>query len=441
MSNRCAFPEAYCSNFDQLCRFYGKMLMHQSDRNLSRTHFYSSYVSTARKNANEMSGILLVYLMVFNSSEGLVNIDRQLGEGRTGDFIELIELMLMLENCCHQDELKLTQVKQLQTFMPYILNKYKSTLDRQVGCKMKIIKFHLPLHFANDITRFGSMKNFDTGIGESHHKTESKNPAKNTQRRRFNFELQTASRNVDNIAINIAHTNLESINMKQDDQTEEVACKWYRYTYDVDKKLCWYKKNSKKRQLIPCHWKDTIFQEQLSILSDKILKDKCLKGPIRFFAQHNRGSHIFRADPSYDKYGPWYDWAFVQWQGDGNIPAKLLIFLDINEDEFIKSFVIGSTTITTAGQYVIAYSLASTDSSIKAHGMSQLVQYATIHPLKDICVFPVESIFCPVTALPYETACNIVDAKEWILLYAKEQWLDIFFKYIKRELSKKITVK
>ena len=73
--------------------------------------------------------------------------------------------------------------------------------------------------------------------------------------------------------------------------------------------------------------------------------------------------------------------------------------------------------------------------------MSQLVQYATINPLKDICVFPVESIFGPVTALPYKTVSNIVDAKEWILLYAKEQWLDIFFKYIKRELSKKITVK
>ena len=439
MSNRCAFPEAYCSDFDQLCRMYGKLLMHQSDRNLSRTHFHSSYVSTARKNANEMSGILLVYLMVFNSSEGLTNIDRQLGGGRTGDFIKLIELMLMLENCCQQEELQSHQVKQLHRFMPYILNTYKFTLDRQVGCKMKIIKFHLPLHFANDITRFGSMKNFDTGIGESHHKTESKTPAKNTQRRRCNFELQTASRNVDNIAINIAHANMEPMNFLQEENIDDVACKWFRYTYDANKKLCWFKKNSKKRQLIPCRWKDTIFQDQLSSLCEDILNTKCLIGPLRFFAQHNRSKNIFRADPSYDKDGPWYDWAFVHWQGHGNIPAKLLIFMDIREDEFLKPFVIGTTTVTGAGQYVIAYSLASQDSSIKAHGMSQLVQYATINPSKDICVFPVESIFSPVTALPYQTNSNLVDAKEWILLYSKDQWNDIFFQYMKGEMNKKQT--
>jgi hypothetical protein len=58
--------------------------------------------------------------------------------------------------------------------MPYILNTYRITLNQQVGCQMKIIKFHLPTHFANDIKQFRTMKNFDTGIGESHHKTEAK---------------------------------------------------------------------------------------------------------------------------------------------------------------------------------------------------------------------------------------------------------------------------
>ena len=113
--------------------------------------------------------------------------------------------------------------------------------------------------------------------------------------------------------------------------------------------------------------------------------------------------------------------------------------MDIREDEFLKPFVIGTTTVTGAGQYVIAYSLASQDSSIKAHGMSQLVQYATINPSKDICVFPVESIFSPVTALPYQTNSNLVDAKEWILLYSKDQWNDIFFQYMKGEMNKKQT--
>ena len=73
-------------------------MMHQSDRSLPRTHFHSNYMSVTRKNASEMSGILLVYLMVFNSNEGESNIDAQLGAGRTAKFIHLFELMLMLEN-------------------------------------------------------------------------------------------------------------------------------------------------------------------------------------------------------------------------------------------------------------------------------------------------------------------------------------------------------
>ena len=58
--------------------------------------------------------------------------------------------------------------------------------------EMKLIKLHLPNHFADDILRFGSMANFDTGIGESHHNIEAKRPSKNTQKCKDHFEIQTA---------------------------------------------------------------------------------------------------------------------------------------------------------------------------------------------------------------------------------------------------------
>jgi hypothetical protein len=74
------------------------------------------------------------------------------------------------------------------------------------------------------------MKNFDTGIGESHHKTEAKLPAKNTQRRRNIFEFQTAHWQVENIAINIAHKqfcvdkNAKPSKTKTESESE---CKWF----------------------------------------------------------------------------------------------------------------------------------------------------------------------------------------------------------------------
>jgi hypothetical protein len=235
MTKKSVFGDTYCLRFDPLCRDYGKMLMHQSARDLPRTHFNSSYSTIAKKNSNEMSGILLVYLFVFNSSESKDNIDEKLGEGRTTKWIQVIESMLLLEHFCNQEAIPANQVRTLKRYIPYILEQYKVTLDRQVGCQMKIPKFHLPLHFADDIMRFGTMKNFNTGVGESHHKTESKMPAKNTQRRRSNFDFQTASRQVENLACSMANNNYlfsDKTNACHDGELN----KWFRYTFDKKKK-------------------------------------------------------------------------------------------------------------------------------------------------------------------------------------------------------------
>ena len=59
--------------------------------------------------------------------------------------------------------------------MPYVMETIKTVIDRQVGCGMKIIKFHLMIHYAEDILRFGSMKNYDSSIGERHHVSLIKN--------------------------------------------------------------------------------------------------------------------------------------------------------------------------------------------------------------------------------------------------------------------------
>ena len=69
---------------------------------------------------------------------------------------------------------------------------------------MKIIKFHLMIHYTEDILRFGSMKFYDSSIGERHHVSLIKEPAKRTQRRKGVFELQTANRYCKKIAIHKA---------------------------------------------------------------------------------------------------------------------------------------------------------------------------------------------------------------------------------------------
>jgi hypothetical protein len=80
--------------------------------------------------------------------------------------------------------------------------------------------------------------------------------------------------------------------------------------------------------------------------------------------------------------------------------------------------------------------LSSTASSIKAHGASHLVKYAMIDFEKDICMVPVESIYSPITALPYKINDDIVSATEWIFLVPKSSWKNIFFEFMKEKLAK-----
>jgi hypothetical protein len=163
---------------------------------------------------------------------------------------------------------------------------------------------------------------------------------------------------------------------------------------------------------------------------------KSIDLPYRFFSQHNRGDNIFRADPSYHDNEPWYDWVSVQWQDYGIIPAKLLLFWQIDESTFKKPFEIGSTKIISHGIYVIAYSLLSEQSAIKAHGASRLVQYAQLDYSRDLCIISVDSIFNPMVALPYQISDNIVNATEWILLINKQNWKEYFVGLMKEALSK-----
>lgn len=377
--------------------------------------------------------MLVVFLCVFNSDIGVKKLDIEMGEGRTSKFIHVFELMLLMETfCLYNSHVKL-HVKKFKLFMPYLLNTLKTTLNRQTGCQMKIIKFHLPNHFADDILRFGSMANYDTGIGESHHKSLAKQPGKNTQRRRNVFELQTAKRQIENLSINMALSSLENsqnntVTKKDNDDNSSTLNKSYRYTFHVQNKICKYMKKDKRmksKQMNKCNWKDSLFQQQLTCECEKLNEVT----DFQFFTQHNRSDFIFRGDPSFSNGEPWYDWVTVLWNEE-NIPAKILLFWEISDECTKMPFQFGNNWVTHSGTYVIAYSLLSTKNIIKAHGASLLVQFGDIDKDKNnipkLFIFPVESIIGPITAIPYYSNDNIIDAQQWIFLRPKSEWYEIF---------------
>ena len=58
-------------------------------------------------------------------------------------------------------------VVRLKKFMPFFLSHFKKCVTR--NCKF--LKFHLPVHLADDILDFGPATGYDSSIGEANHKT------------------------------------------------------------------------------------------------------------------------------------------------------------------------------------------------------------------------------------------------------------------------------
>jgi hypothetical protein len=365
--------------------------------------------------------------MMFSSSEGKEVLDQQFGQDRTSAFIHVFELLLMLENFCKTSIHKLSSIKTIKKGMPKVLNTIKNTINREEGNGMKIIKFHLVTHFAEDILRFGSMNNYDSCIGERHHSSEIKDPAKLTQRRKRTFEYQTGVRYFEQRCITMAANELKS----SQEHFPNIESFYENKNNNIifnDTTQKFMKMNSKMKKYVECSWVDRNLQTRLTETCKKLLENGYCTAPLKFFTQHNRDNLIFRGDPQYDNTGPWYDWANVKWDEDDPVPAKILLFIDL-EHNFKSEFQIGDSIITYPGSYAIAYTFLSAPKE-KGHQISRLVDYGKImldeNNEPELCFFSVDCIHSPCVAVPYNTGDSIADSQEWLVLKPRHDWYNCF---------------
>jgi hypothetical protein len=382
-----------------------------------------------------MAGILLVYLLVFASKEGEDKLISFLGDQGLPDFTHCFELFLLLENFCKLNSLHESELKLMKKGMPMIMDFIKKTINRRTGNGMKLVKFHLLLHYVDDIRRFGSMRNFDSCIGERHHCTEVKDPAQQTQRRKINFEKQTAIRYYENLLISIGQREFSNPKVKT---IPKVQHKSKNIIYDHRYKKLYKKDGSKK--LKACHWKDTLFQEGLTLLCQSLVETGKVKSPIVLFTQHNRDDLIFRACPNYFENGAWYDWAFVDWGDNVPIPAKMLIFVDLSET-YLEPFHVGTSYVSEAGYYAIAYSCNTANNPLQVMDTllieyNQLImEHASTIPKPQLFMFSLESILSPCVAVPYNPSDTIINAKRWCFLRPRCDWQEQLLEHVKKRLK------
>jgi hypothetical protein len=449
LSTRKVFSDAYRSRFESLCKKYGKILSHQSDRNLPRTYFNTEYTTITRKNGHEMAGLIIVFLLVMLSDEGTNSLDTQLGADRCSAYIHTLELLLQLENFCKLKEHTVKNLKTMKKGMPYIMDELKQVLNRQQGCGMNFVKFHLMRHYVEDIVRFGSMCNYDSAIGERNHMTEVKDPARHTQRRKHCFEKQTAKRYVENITILRACSDINNIEFKTSLNSNTIDTNLSNKTINrrcnieyIHEQNSFFKKNYETKKFDPCTWKDCVFVKQLQELCNVLVENDHIEySDINFFTQHNREDLIFRADPCYDDGNPWYDWAYINWGGQDLIPAKILIFMDLTSN-FKKPFGSHITGyINHKSCYGIGYSFQNLLHE-RAHGISNLVQYGKLmtenkrSSSPQLCFFPVDSIATPCIAVPYKADDTVINALEWLVLKPRDEWHSILINLLKTCINK-----
>ena len=435
-SRNYVFSQKYAETFNKLCIKQGKILQQQSDRNKPRTHFSTSYISISKKNGHEIPGLLLVYIFLLTSDEGHNILSIKLGQERLASFIHCFEILLLLENFCKIENHHQTDLSIMKSGIPAILDFVKNTLNRTKGNGMKIIKYHLCLHFVDDVRRFGSMPNYDSCIGERHHCTEVKNPAKRTQRRKLNFDYQTAKQQVDNILIHRL-TNLNEKHPKDRTTFDNELTKKCNIVYDRKSDQFLKKNNVSKKYEIFKDWKDQYLFETLKKVCKQLVDDNKVVNPIQFYTEHKHDNFIVRGNPCYVGTQPWYDWVYVDWNTKKYLPSKTCIFMDLSYS-FLNSFEIGGSLVNEPGKYAIGFSCDENVNEMSHPTSILITKYKLLthqngydKELPILTIFPIESIADACIAVPFHVKESIINAIEWSILQPRMIWNDILIDFLK----------
>jgi hypothetical protein len=376
-----------------LAKVFCRLLGRQSDRSVPQCSF-SKGIQQGRLMGREYRGVLLIMLCILRSSAGR----RIMGQSKkkkfsddikVDDWILLVETLLQWEAYLCQDELMRSDVKKLERKHRYMMYLMRRVAHRSVGMGLKILKFHILLHFSTDMLLFGVPLEFDTSANESHHKV-SKQGAKLTQKAAKTFNLQTANRMTEFRLIELAlleiqdgsvvwdyfagcveeepmemESTSDEDSMGDDCTSKEEDCtseeESMEESMDHDSSSASSSSDSKDEENdrvagIEIHTGDArieVYQgddgeaefkmhsrsksvEKTRLNHDLVqflwdlqvlIADVLLGKPLPIFTAHKRGDQMFRAHPNYRGKGPWRDWVWVNWGQEGRLPCHIWCFV------------------------------------------------------------------------------------------------------------------
>jgi len=327
---------------DKEATIVGRQIGHQSDRNWPRTHFPLGLSVATKLAAHEQSGVLLLFVVLLCSthSSDILIAERGLDTKRIGAYIGVFEGFLLWEQWAkRKDGFKPSTLKHVEEYIPKFLDMAKRVLDRSDGKGLAIVKFHLPLHMIDDLRRFGSPLNVDSGIGEHNHISNVKEPARRTQRTVQSLEFQTANRVSENIAHGLAGAEYHRITSPSvvpsplatslSDEPQGRQWKVGGSIFLLDGTRCFQRvgpRNVPVRRAIAELPRIQKMQDLVPFFNPDD------DGFVRIRTEiQSRNGDLVRAHHNYYGRGPWYDWYNVNWGEDGDIPAQVRLFIQVIE--------------------------------------------------------------------------------------------------------------
>jgi len=379
------------ADINGLAKQYGKLLTHQSDRDLPHTNFAKG-IQKGKLMAKQFRGVLLIMAAVIRSTLGRKLLMKKKSFGKEDglrDWTLLVELLLEWEAYLTLKQMKKKDVKRLAKKHRYIMHIIKQVAARSTGMGLKLMKFHAIVHLVEDMLLFGVPAEYDTGSNESHHKV-SKVAAKLTQRKEATFNYQVAKRMTEFLVIEYAMVEIldgkrlweyyeewemesevedgsvmdeedtdlvaavERLDMSRDDSSSENSAEAVDSVGEEEemgepplqihtggtKIMIFEDADADGEPSFEIlgrskHKRSTVMDFQvvcwLNDLQNLVREWAPVHQVLPVYTEHRRGDHVFRGHPNHRGTGPWRDWAIVDWgPGFGDLACHIYCFVQIN---------------------------------------------------------------------------------------------------------------
>jgi hypothetical protein len=283
----------------------------------------------------------------YRSESGLGN------KAHITDWINLLSSLLQWQEWLKQEEIPVHIVSKSTESVKWLMQMMKSVAPREEGMGYNTIKFHLPLHLADDILNHGVPQNVNSAFAESAHIPIAKDTTRNTQKRKATFTIQAANRYVEDLAVGISwrEANLSNNSSTSNNHTTAHSRKHGKHftatetlTADgIAQVVCYWGKKTPSNHNTggPVRAMETandkarvkLNTEVYSMLHEILMQVQSDSLPCSTEYQNKLGNEAapvtYRAHPKF--YGEqWNDFVTIKWSGENEpLPARIHTFVDL----------------------------------------------------------------------------------------------------------------